>query len=135
VANNSFLKLLMLGGLYLSQSLPVSFLCQAFPTFMRQQGASLDAIELLGLLALPWALKFLWLCLTVSIVLFAIPVRATDWLDRVASPRENRQSQVANYADRVVASADRLATVKLTQAKPTKITSVRVNTTSMFQAI
>jgi MFS transporter, PAT family, beta-lactamase induction signal transducer AmpG len=60
VANNGFLKLLMLGGLYLSQSLPVSFLFQAFPTFMRQQGASLDTIGLLGLLALPWALKFLW---------------------------------------------------------------------------
>jgi MFS transporter, PAT family, beta-lactamase induction signal transducer AmpG len=60
MVNNGFLKLLMLGGLYLSQALPITFLLQALPTFMRQQGASLETIGLLGLLVLPGALKFLW---------------------------------------------------------------------------
>jgi MFS transporter, PAT family, beta-lactamase induction signal transducer AmpG len=60
MARNSYLKLFMLGGLYLSQYLPISFLSQSLPTFMRQQGASLETIGSLGLLVLPWALKFLW---------------------------------------------------------------------------
>jgi MFS transporter, PAT family, beta-lactamase induction signal transducer AmpG len=60
MAKNSSSKLLILGSLYLSQYLPTSFLLQALPTFMRQQGASLETIGSLGFLVLPWTLKFLW---------------------------------------------------------------------------
>ncbi len=53
-------KLGLLGSLYLSQGLPFGFFTQALPVLMRQQGYSLEAISLTTLLALPWALKFLW---------------------------------------------------------------------------
>ena len=57
---NSSSKLWLLGSLYISQYLPVSFFYQTLPTFMRQQGASLEAIGAVGFLILPWTLKFLW---------------------------------------------------------------------------
>lgn len=38
----------------------MSFFYQTLPIFMRQQGASLETVGALGLLALPWMLKFLW---------------------------------------------------------------------------
>ncbi len=57
---NSSSKLLLLGSLYISQYLPVAFFYQTLPTFMRQQGASLEAIGMVGFLILPWTLKFLW---------------------------------------------------------------------------
>lgn len=60
MAKNSSSKLLLLGSLYISQYLPVSFFYQTLPTFMRQQGASLEAIGAIGFLVLPWTLKFLW---------------------------------------------------------------------------
>ncbi len=50
----------LLAALYLSQGLPYGFFTQALPVLMRQQGISLAAIGLSSLLALPWALKFLW---------------------------------------------------------------------------
>jgi len=53
-------KLGLLGTLYLSQGLPFGFFTQALPVLMRQQGYSLEAISLTTMLALPWALKFLW---------------------------------------------------------------------------
>lgn len=53
-------KLTLLSSLYLAQGLPFGFFTQALPVFMRKQGHSLPAISLSGLLALPWALKFLW---------------------------------------------------------------------------
>lgn len=53
-------KLLLLGSLYLSQGLPFGFFTQALPVMMRQKKLSLGAISLTSLLALPWALKFLW---------------------------------------------------------------------------
>jgi MFS family permease len=53
-------KLLILGSLYISQYLPMTFFYQTLPIFMRQQGASLETIGALGFLALPWMLKFLW---------------------------------------------------------------------------
>lgn len=46
--------------LYLAQGLPSGLIAHALPTLMRDAGASLSAIGLTGLLALPWALKFLW---------------------------------------------------------------------------
>ena len=50
----------LLGSLYTSQFLPSAFFFQALPIFLRQQGASLQVIGLMGLLTLPWMLKFLW---------------------------------------------------------------------------
>lgn len=53
-------KLGLLTSLYLSQGLPFGFFTQALPVLLRKQGLSLPAIGLTHLLALPWALKFLW---------------------------------------------------------------------------
>ncbi len=56
----SWRRLGLLGSLYLSQGLPFGFFTQALPLIMRKRGMSLEAIGLSSLLALPWALKFLW---------------------------------------------------------------------------
>jgi MFS family permease len=56
----TYKKLGLLAALYLAQGLPFGFFTQALPILMRQQGLSLPAISLAHLLALPWALKFLW---------------------------------------------------------------------------
>lgn len=53
-------RLLVLGGLYVAQGLPFGFFNQALPVLLRQGGASLSAVTAVNLLALPWALKFLW---------------------------------------------------------------------------
>jgi MFS family permease len=53
-------RLALLGCLYFSQGLPFGFFTQALPVLMRKLGVSLGAIGLSSLLALPWALKFLW---------------------------------------------------------------------------
>ncbi|MGF2037451.1 MAG: MFS transporter [Nostoc sp. CmiVER01] len=53
-------KLGLLACLYISQYIPIMFLLQALPVFLRQQGVNLDAIGLLSLIALPLILKFLW---------------------------------------------------------------------------
>jgi predicted MFS family arabinose efflux permease len=57
---HSTLKFALLSTLYTSQFLPSAFFFQALPIFLRQQGASLQVIGLMGLLTLPWLLKFLW---------------------------------------------------------------------------
>lgn len=54
------MKLGLLTSLYLSQGLPFGFFTQTLPVLLRQQGMSLPDIGLANLLALPWALKFLW---------------------------------------------------------------------------
>lgn len=53
-------KLTLLIALYLAQGLPFGFFTLALPVLFRQTGYSLKAISALSLLALPWALKFLW---------------------------------------------------------------------------
>ena len=53
-------KIVLLGSLYLSQGLPYGFFTQALPVLLREKDYSLEAIGMTGLLALPWALKFLW---------------------------------------------------------------------------
>ncbi|MEO0967470.1 MAG: MFS transporter [Cyanobacteria bacterium J06639_18] len=53
-------KLTLLGSLYISQFIPVVFIYQALPVFMRQEGMSLQVIGSLPLLAIPVMLKFLW---------------------------------------------------------------------------
>ena len=59
----------LLGALYFSQGLPYGFFIQALPVLMRQAGHSLEQIGFASLLALPWALKFLW----------------APWVDRLGS--------------------------------------------------
>jgi MFS transporter, PAT family, beta-lactamase induction signal transducer AmpG len=53
-------KLVLLGALYFSQGLPFGFFSQGLPVILRQHGYSLREIGLSGLLAAPWALKWLW---------------------------------------------------------------------------
>ena len=53
-------KLVLLTSLYFSQGLPYGFFTQTLPVLLRLQGMSLPNIGLTNLLALPWALKFLW---------------------------------------------------------------------------
>jgi RhtX/FptX family siderophore transporter len=53
-------RLALLGCLYFSQGLPFGFFTQALPVLLRKLGFSLGAIGLSSLLAMPWALKFLW---------------------------------------------------------------------------
>ncbi|ASP40438.1 MFS transporter [Bacterioplanes sanyensis] len=78
-------KWLALIGLYIAQGLPHGFFGQAMPALMREQGMDLTLIGLLSLVALPWALKFLW----------------APWLDRVALiAGEHRRSWIIamNYS-------------------------------------
>lgn len=53
-------RLGLLATLYFSQGLPFGFFTQALPVLMRKRGCSLREIGLASLVALPWALKFLW---------------------------------------------------------------------------
>jgi MFS transporter, PAT family, beta-lactamase induction signal transducer AmpG len=50
----------LLGVLYLAQGIPFGLFMQALPVILRERGVSLEAIGFSALLALPWALKFLW---------------------------------------------------------------------------
>ena len=50
----------LLLSLYLVQGLPYGFQTGALPIYLRSRGASLTAIGLLSLLAMPWSLKALW---------------------------------------------------------------------------
>ena len=53
-------RLGLLGSLYFAQGLPFGFFTQALPAMLRKQGFSLTEIGLSSLLAVPWALKFVW---------------------------------------------------------------------------
>jgi len=53
-------KLTLLGSLYFAQGLPFGFFTQALPVMMRKRGFSLGEVGLASLLAVPWALKFVW---------------------------------------------------------------------------
>lgn len=57
---NLLRKFGLLSALYFAQGLPYGFFTQALPALLRREGASLPAIGASSLLALPWALKFLW---------------------------------------------------------------------------
>lgn len=57
----SFSKVLLISTLYISQSVPVSFMKTGFQVFLKNQDLEIDHISgLMGLLLLPWALKLLW---------------------------------------------------------------------------
>jgi MFS transporter, PAT family, beta-lactamase induction signal transducer AmpG len=60
VGNATLARFTLLGALYFAQGLPFGFFSQALPVILRTQGYSLGAIGLSSLLALPWALKFVW---------------------------------------------------------------------------
>lgn len=47
-------------GLYIAQSIPMSFFTTVVPVIMRQENYSLESIGLLQLVKIPWILKFLW---------------------------------------------------------------------------
>ncbi|MER9210932.1 MFS transporter [Mesorhizobium sp. M0663] len=51
---------LAIGGLYVAQSVIGGITWAGLPAVMRDQGLPLDRIGLVSLIALPWALKFLW---------------------------------------------------------------------------
>lgn len=52
---------MLISALYISQSVPVAFLKNGFQVFLKGQNIPYDSISsLLGLLLLPWTLKFLW---------------------------------------------------------------------------
>lgn len=49
-----------IGGLYVAQSVIGGITWTGLPAVMRETGLPLDSVGLLSLIALPWALKFLW---------------------------------------------------------------------------
>ncbi|MDQ6435131.1 MFS transporter [Mesorhizobium sp. LHD-90] len=51
---------LAIGGLYVAQSVIGGITWTGLPAVMRDDGLPLDSVGLLSLIALPWALKFLW---------------------------------------------------------------------------
>lgn len=51
---------LAVGGLYVAQSVIGGVTWAGLPAVLRDQGLALDHVGLLSLIALPWALKFLW---------------------------------------------------------------------------
>ncbi|MGD1949666.1 MAG: MFS transporter, partial [Leptolyngbyaceae cyanobacterium] len=53
-------KFALLSSLYISQYISLMFFVQALPVFMREQGASLESVGLIYLLALPLLLKVFW---------------------------------------------------------------------------
>lgn len=53
-------ELALLWALYFVQGLPFGFQATAIPVLLRERGASLVAVGLSGMLALPWLLKPLW---------------------------------------------------------------------------
>jgi len=53
-------RLAILLTLYLAQGLPTGIFSQALPAILRSYDVSLTVIGFSGLLAMPWALKFLW---------------------------------------------------------------------------
>lgn len=53
-------KVALLGGLYTSQSMGLSFLTMALPAILRQYGMGLDKIGWLYALGLIWRISFLW---------------------------------------------------------------------------
>lgn len=53
-------RLVLLATLYIAQGLPTGVFTQALPAILREYGVSRSVISLTGLLAMPWAVKFLW---------------------------------------------------------------------------
>ena len=58
--SDTWRKMGLLGSLYVAQHIPLTFVYDAMPVFLRQQNVSLRTLGLLQLLALPLVFKFLW---------------------------------------------------------------------------
>jgi len=67
--------ILLLSSLYVAQGLPFGLLSQTLPVVLRERGVSLELVGLSWLVALPWALKFIW----------------APWVDRFGSARWGRR--------------------------------------------
>ena len=53
-------QLVLLGLLYVAQALPLGFFVVALPAILRDRGVGLEKLGILGALALPFLLKFMW---------------------------------------------------------------------------
>jgi RhtX/FptX family siderophore transporter len=53
-------RLILIATLYVSQAIPLGFFIVALPAIARREGLSLEKVGLLGALAFPWLIKFLW---------------------------------------------------------------------------
>lgn len=60
VMNSTRNHLPLIASLYVSQAIPLGFLIVALPAILRREGLGLELTGLLGALALPWLIKFLW---------------------------------------------------------------------------
>lgn len=52
--------LILIGLLYVSQGIPMGLAMVAYPAILRTLGYSTEAIGMLGVVALPWVVKFAW---------------------------------------------------------------------------
>ena len=60
VSQSATAVVLAVGGLYVAQSVIGGLTWAGLPAVLRDRGLGLDSVGLLSLIALPWALKFLW---------------------------------------------------------------------------
>jgi MFS transporter, putative signal transducer len=72
--SSPLLTLVGIGGLYVAQSVIGGVTWTGLPAIMRENGVPLDRIGYVSLIALPWALKFLW----------------SPWVERYRLPTEGR---------------------------------------------
>jgi MFS transporter, putative signal transducer len=72
--------MLVLLGLYVSQSIPLYLFSAALPAILREIGVSRTSIGLLSILALPWIVKFLWAPLVDRHALWQPLGRRRSWI-------------------------------------------------------
>lgn len=60
MSNNSHKLMALIAALYLSQGVPMGLAFVALPAILRSFGTSPEMIGLLGVVILPWAIKFIW---------------------------------------------------------------------------
>jgi MFS transporter, putative signal transducer len=72
--------MLVLLGLYVSQSIPLYLFSAALPAILREIGVSRTSIGLLSILALPWIVKFLWAPLVDRYALWRPLGRRRSWI-------------------------------------------------------
>jgi MFS transporter (putative signal transducer) len=72
--------MLVLLGLYVSQSIPLYLFSAAVPAILREIGVSRTSIGLLSVLALPWIVKFLWAPLVDRYALWRPLGRRRSWV-------------------------------------------------------
>jgi MFS transporter (putative signal transducer) len=72
--------LLLIAGIYTSQSVISSIAFIGFPAVLRASGARLDLVGAVSLLMLPWALKFLWAPTLERLRLPVVGPRRSRWI-------------------------------------------------------